>query len=317
MSATDPIARDSDLGRLLDSDRVPRLPEGFADRIVARTNTRAAPLPETRNRRAPKARWRSVRRLGIAALGAGALATAAAATGALETWGISLPRADQVWASLTGKPSQAEEERSLSLGPSAADDNPIPAFAPQIRRASMLDGSIDTPEELEEAFARFERARQGMKETRRRNVDRRIERIIERRQARGFPAPTPAQEERIRNRIERSRERRDARSDARIKERREALLEKLENGEEITEEDLRPRGAGRGSGGANRPLMRERIERLRELPPEERRERLEQWRERRQERRNRRTADQAPSAEEPATEAPAAPEVSEDAPPPQ
>ncbi len=300
MSETDLIARDSDLGRLLDTDAVPPLPEGFAYRIVARTKDRAPPLPETRSRRGPSRRWFYARRLSIAALGVGALATAAAATGALEDWGVSIPGVENVWASLTGDPEDGENQ-ALIGGGSVADGDPIPAFAPQIRRGTMPEGPISSTEELEEAFKRFDRARQSMKQTRRRNVDRRVENAIERRRARGLPAPTPAQEERIRNRIEQSRERRDARSETRTEERREALREKIENGEEITVEDLR---AGGGAGGADRPRLRERIERLREIPPEERSERAQQWRERRQERRNRRISPQPPVSQEQTTEAP-------------
>ncbi|MEP0191344.1 MAG: hypothetical protein ABJP70_12050 [Erythrobacter sp.] len=305
MSDTDLIARDSGLGRLLDANAAPPLPKGLADRIVARTKDRAPPLPETRSRRSPRRRWFSARRLSIAALGAGALATAAAATGALEDWGVSIPGVENVWASLTGDLEQGKNQ-ALVGGGSVGDGEPIPAFAPQIRRSTMPDGSISSTEELEEAFKRFDRARQGMEETRRRNVDRGIEQVIERRRARGLPVPTPAQEERIRDRIEQSRERRDARSKTRREGRREALREKIENGEEITAEDLRPGG---GVGGADRPRFRERVERLRELPPEERRERAQQWLERRQERRNRRNGQQPPVSQEQATQAPSEPEA--------
>lgn len=312
MSNTDPIARNSDLGRLLDANAVPALPEGFADRIVARTGDRAPPLPDTRTQRWPSRRWRSARRLAVTAVGAGVLATAAAATGALESWGISLPPAEKVWATLTGNAEQADGEQAIAGGASAAGGEAIPAFAPQIRGSDSGEGRIDTAEKLEEAFKRFDRARQGMKETRRRNVDQRFDQVLERRRARGLPVPTPAQEERIRNRIERSRKRREAASDARREERRDALLEKVENGEEITAEDFRPGG---GAGGAERPRLRERLERLRELPPEERRERMQQWRERREERLNRRSGGQPPVSQEQTVEAPSELETPSDTPP--
>ena len=272
---------DDALEKALRNDPVPDLPAGFADRIVAATEGRAEPLPQSRP--APKSRWRTSRRLVFGAVAAGALATTAAATGLLEELPIELPSAQEVWEAVTG------QEPEPAPAPAPVIETPT---APEPEEAVTIEGPIDTPEELEEAFRRVDEARDNRRNTRRENADRQIDDAIVRRRAQGLPAPTPEQEARLRDRIERVRERSDERREARIEERREGLREDVEAGEAITREDFMQRQRGTGS---DTPVA-DRIEELRQLPPAERRARIREWREERRQRRQQRA--DAPSEPE-------------------
>lgn len=280
-----PIAPDSSLGKALDGFAVPALPAGFADRVVAATEGRAAPLPEPRRN---SIRWRSARRLAIGVLAAGALGTAAAATGVLKELGVDLPTPQEVWSTITGR--AAPSERAAP----AANAAPAPAGPTRVE----IEGPIDTPEELDEVFQRVDEVRADRREIRRDRVDQRLDQAIERRRAQGLPAPTPEEEARLRSRIEQYRDRREQQIEQRIEGRREDLRERVESGEVITREDLI--GSPRADDtGATRP------QRLREMSPEQRREAIQRLRERRQQRLDQpetppseasATADEAPSA---------------------
>lgn len=272
----DPFRFDDALEQALKQDPVPALPAGFADRVVAATQGRADPLPQTRT--SPAKRWRSGRRLVVGAVAAGALASAAAATGLLEELPIELPSAEEVWSTITGQEAQNEPAASA---PSAAAPNSEAQLIPDSEAPVTIEGPIDTPEELEEAFRRIDERRGLRRDTRREAVDQRIDNAIDRRREQGLRAPTPQQEERLRGRIERFRDRTDERRETRIEERREELREEIENGGAISREDFIGRERRQGS---DTPVA-DRLERLRELPPEERRARIRQWRERREERR--------------------------------
>jgi hypothetical protein len=263
---------DPALEKALGQDNVPDLSQGFADRVVAATEGRAPPLPEQRN---TPTRWRTSRRLAIGLLSAGALASAAAATGVLGEFGVDLPSPREVWSSITG----AQPEPEPAPSPPASTS---PALVPETRSPVVIEGPIDTPEELEEAFRRVDERREERLDTRRSRVDQRIEERMDARRAQGLPAPTPEQEERLRDRLEEMRENADERRAARIEERRETLREDVETGGEITREDFIE---------ANRM-------RLRNLSPEERRDRLRQWRERRIERLRRLEGEGANASEE-------------------
>ena len=275
---------DDALDKILQGDPVPELPAGFADRIVAATEGRAEPLPQSRP--APKSRWRTSRRLVFGTVAAGALATTAAATGLLEELPIELPSAQEVWEAVTGQ----EPEPT----PAPVIETPTSL---ETEEAVTIEGPIDTPEELEEAFRRVDEVRDNRRNTRRENVDQRLDNAIERRRAQGLPAPTPEQEARLRDRIERVRERSDARREARIEERRDGLREDVEAGEAITREDFMQRQRG---GGSDTPVA-DRIEELRQLPPAERRARIREWREERRQRRQQR-ADAPSEPEAPAND---------------
>ncbi|MEO0464774.1 MAG: hypothetical protein AAF127_16740 [Pseudomonadota bacterium] len=311
MSDDNPIGRSSALGELLDADRVPALSGGFADRVVGATSTRAAPLPELRRSKAGAGRRQNLRRFGMAAIAAGALASAAAATGLLDDLPIALPSPGKVWDTLTGQTpeplaTQGANQPSIRAPASAS-------IEPDGEETVAIEGPIDTPEELDEAFRRVDNVRDERKTTRRGNVDRRIEETLERRREQGLPAPTPEGEARLRNRLEQMRERRDQQSVQRIKERRAELRKKIEEGGELTRDELI--AAERAAGQS--PEVQDRLQRLRELPPEERRARLRQWRENRQQRREERRQglQQSPAQEtEPPEPEPAELEAPLDAP---
>lgn len=305
MTDETPITPDSPLGRLLTADKAPSLPSGFADRVLAGTKDRPDPLPETRSGVGRTNRWQSARRLVIGAVAAGALATTAAATGVFGDLPISLPSAERVWATITGQ-EEAEEPSSPTGG------NESSTIVPEASAPVLIEGPIDSPEELEEAFRRVDEVRANRTNTRRDRVDDRIDRAIENRREQGM-GPTPEREERLRGRLDRFRERRDAEAKVRLENRREELRERVENGEELTREDfiLEQRDA------VQSPQMRDRIERLRQLPPEERRERIRQWRERRQLRRQQRFEDSGvPPTDSEQSETPSAEPAAEEMTPP-
>lgn len=278
--STDDFLFDDAMKRALDDHRVPPMSADFADRVVAATKGRAAPLPRTRP--ATPYRWRTGRRLVIAVVAAGALATAAAATGILRDLGIDLPSPQQVWTRVTGQ----EPVRAPDPAPATRI-----APAPEPRSRVTIEGAIDTPDELEEAFRRVDEVRSDRREGRRERVDSRIDGAIERRRAQGLPL-SPEQEERLRNRVDTFRDRADEQLEQRDALRREELREQLEREGEVTRHDIIDSAIPDGP-------VAQRLQQLRDLPPEERREVLRQWRERRQER-LRRLQEDAPPPEEPA-----------------
>lgn len=306
MSATEqndsaPIAPGTPLARALDDFVAPDLPAGFAERVLTAAETRPAPLPELR--RAGRgggggsARgWRLGRRIAMATVGFTALATAAAATGLLERFDLPVPSPQKVWASLTGK------QAAPAPAPVSASA-PVPDPAPAELAPVRIEGPIDTPEELGEAFRRIDAVRQGRSELRRQQIEQRLTREKERRAAAGLPLPTPEEEARIRQRIEEARQRREGEIAQRIEARREQLRERIEAGEALTREDIvRPLREEQRS-----LQQRERIERLRRMSPEERREAFHRLPP--EERRALREAWQERRAQQPGEGAPAAPEA--------
>jgi hypothetical protein len=222
--------------------------------------------------------WRIGQRLAIGALSFGALATAAAATGLLEQLAIPVPSAQSVWASISGTATAAPAP--------AAAATPATLAAGTSQIAVVLEGPIDTPEELGEVFRRIDQVRNGRREERRAIIDQRITSEIERRRAAGLRVPTPEEEARLRERIDAGLDRRDQRVDAQVASRREALARKVENGEALTSEDFTGRSAADHVLRERLREMRrltpaERREVLRNLPPEERRALIEAARQRR------------------------------------
>lgn len=262
--STEPFAFDDALKRALDDDPVPAISDDFADRLLAAARDRAPPLPKSRP--APARRWRTGRRLVIGLVAGGALATTAAATGLLDDLGIDLPSPREVWSAVTGEP----DARPAAAVPAARATQAAPVSANPV----IIEGPIDTPEELEEAFRRVDEARANRREGRRERIDDRIDAAIERRRAQGQPL-TPEQEEHLRTRIDTFRDRAEEQVDQRSAERREDLRRTLEEKGEVTREDIiRDPNS----------LPARRLQQLRQLPPDERRERLREWRERRDER---------------------------------
>ena len=270
---------DETIDAVLRGYSVPALAPDFADRVVAASAARTAELP--RLRKTPAKHLRSGRRLAIGLVAAGALATAAAATGLLGQLGLPIPSAGEMWSRISGEDTPA---------PSAS---PAPAPSP-VPEGTLIEGPLDTPEELDEAFRRIDEVREQRRDTRRDRVDQRIDEVIERRRAQGLPAPTPEEEQRLRERLEQARSRADARREQVQGERREQLRERVEAGEAITSEDI---AESLRTRDPDSPLA-QRIERLRQMPPEERREAIRQLREQRRGRLARQTGEPVESPEE-------------------
>jgi hypothetical protein len=258
-----PILPGSPLARALDDYTVPALSAGFADRVLAAAENRSAALPELRRAGAGGSGrgWRLGRRIAIASLGFGALASAAAATGILERFDIPVPSPQKVWASITGKEASptAVPVASKPLEPANATQAPV-----------VIEGPIDTPEELSEAFRRIDEVRQGRIEERRQLTDQRIDRAIERRRAAGLLAPTTEEEVRLRQRIDEAQTLRQQRAEERIKARRTELERKVESGEALTREDI----VGMRREDSPDAERRERYRQLRQMTPQQRREAL-------------------------------------------
>ena len=295
MTGDKPITPESPLGQLLAANKAPALPVDFADRVVARTRDRPAPLPNARTGRGGVKRWRSVKRLAIGGVVAGALATTAAATGLLDDLPISVPSVEKVWATITGQ----EEPSDSTASSNEVESAPV---VEEVEAPVQLEGPIDTPEELEEAFRRVDEVRSNRTDIRRERVDQRIDRAIDRRREQGLPAPTPEQEERLKERIDQFRERRDERVGDRLETRRDELRERVEGGEELSREDF----VREQRDAVGRPSRRERMEQLRDLPPEQRREAIRQQRQERRERRRQLLDEvmQPPASDEEAAEFP-------------
>ncbi|MCR9180703.1 MAG: hypothetical protein NXH71_10805 [Erythrobacteraceae bacterium] len=287
--ARTPIVPGSPLACALDDFAVPELSAGFAEKVAAAAQARPpatlAPLPKLRRSGGGRG-WRLGRRIAIGVTCFGALATAAAATGLIERFDLPVPSPEKVWASIIGKPATPAPVAAPVAVQTPAD--PAPAGLAPVR----IEGPIDTPEELGEAFRRIEEVRQGRIAARRQRIDQRIESEIERRRAAGQRVPTPEEEARLRQRIEEARVRREGARSDRIEARREELLERVEQGEALARKDvMRPLRED-----ARTPEQREVIERLRrmspddrrealrQLPPGQRRELMEAWRQRREER---------------------------------
>jgi hypothetical protein len=264
-----PVRPGSPLARALGDYTPPPLPPGFAERVLAAAESRPAPLPGLRRPARSGRGWRMGRRIAIGVASIGALATAAAATGLLGRLDLPLPAAGTVLASLSG---------TTVAAPAPAPSVPRPApVAPAAPATVAIAGPIDTPEELDETFRRVDAVRKGRRDERSQLIDQRIASEIERRRAAGMPVPTAEQEARLRQRIEEARTRREQFLDERVKMRREELERRVESGEALTRETiLRPLRED-----SSTPRPRERIERLRRMPPEERRALIEEWRQRR------------------------------------
>jgi hypothetical protein len=281
-----PIAPGSPLARALDDFAVPALPAGFADKVLAAAEIRSAPLPPLRRSGGGSLGWRLGRRIAIGMVGFGALATAAAATGLLERFDVPVPSPQKVWASITGKP--VETVPATAAAPVVHPPDPAPTEMAPVR----IEGPIDTPQELAEAFRRIDEVRRGRMEARRQLLDERIAREKARRLAAGLPVPDAEEEARLRARIEETRTRREGLVEERIEARREALRTRIENGEALSREDI-VRPLREDARALDRRARLERLrqmtpeqrrEALRRLPPEQRRELMEAWRRQREER---------------------------------
>ena len=274
-----PILPGSPLARALGGDVVPPLAPGFADRVLAAAEARPAPLPELRRRPGRWSGWRTGRRLAVGVAGVLVLGSAAAATGLLQQLALPVPSAKVVWASIAGT-AQATP---------AAPPAPVVVATPATPAKVEIDGPVDTPEELGEAFRRVDEARQGRRAERAQIIDQRIASEIERRRAAGLKVPTPQEEARLRERIAAAKARREQLADQRIAVRREAMQRKIESGEALTRKDIAVPARARqplAEGSPDFEQLRrmspkERRAALQTIPPEERRALVEEYRARR------------------------------------
>ncbi len=229
MTSNDPF--DPALKALLDADRPPPLPAGFAERLAEAALARRDPLP--RLRRSPAQRWRTGRKVALGLLAGGLLSSAAAATGLLGQVGIVLPPpiqqfVDDVAETVTGRPVPAPVPARA-----APPEAPVPG-------GRVIEGPIDSPQELETAFERIDAVREVRQNARRERVDQRIDGALERRREQGLPVPDAEEEARLRQRLEEARARRDALAAERREAVREDLRERVEEGEAIPPRSLLP-----------------------------------------------------------------------------
>lgn len=235
MSPDDP-RQNAALSALLDQNDVPPLPPGFADRVVALAEVRA-PAPPRQRATAGANAWRRGQRLVLVAIGSGLLASAAAATGMLEQVGIHLPPVAEVIATFSGEPAPAPPAPATVASPRA------PVATPGLAPARM-DGSIDTREELETAFNRIDTNREDRVAYRRARTDERLASTLERRRAAGLPAPSVEREAALRERLAEERRRFDELAADQRSRNREALRERLDNGEALAPREVLRQGAG-------------------------------------------------------------------------
>ncbi|AOL23948.1 hypothetical protein Ga0102493_112947 [Erythrobacter litoralis] len=270
-----PIRPGEPLDEVLRAARVPPLSDDFAQRVLSRTadrsDDRPGELPPLRAPRTGAPRWRSGRRIVLGVGVFGALAGAAAAAGLFGAFPDRVPAPGELWARMAGPEIVVPPASAPNIAPPRPDETAAPV---------AIEGAIDTPEELEEVFRRFDDFRTRRLELRRYAADRRLERALERRREQGLPVPSAEQQAHLRERLGTIRERREDRFGERLESRREELRGAIESGEAIERDDFLRRDRGTGAG---MPIL-DRFERLRQLPPEERRERLRLWRERREQR---------------------------------
>ncbi|MGB7418038.1 MAG: hypothetical protein WA918_02550 [Erythrobacter sp.] len=266
--ASDPIVRGEALDQALGGYTVPDLPLDFVERVLAaRDSSSTSSLPPLRRQRA----WRTTRRVATGALVAGALATAAAATGVFKEIGVDLPTLQEVWTTITGAELEPSAPPSPSPRPVSEPSRSVDAEAP-----ISIEGPIDTPEELEEAFRRIDEARKTRIDRRQDRVDRQLDEAIDRRREQELPTPTPERVETMKDRLEDARERFDNRSGQLREERREVLRDRVEEGEALGPGDVRPeRRRPRRDG-----RWRDQLEALREMTPQERRDAIQRFRDR-------------------------------------
>lgn len=224
MTSNDPF--DPALKALLDADRPPPLPAGFAERVAEAALARRDPLPKLR--RSPVQRWRTGRKVALALVAGGLLSSAAAATGLFGQVGIVLPPPvqqfiDDVAETVIGRPAPAPPEAPVAGG-------------------RQIEGPIDSPQELETAFERIDAARTERQAVRRERVDQWIDGTLQRRREQGLPVPDAEEEARLRQRLEEARIRREALAAERREAVREDLREQVEEGEAIAPRILLPRG---------------------------------------------------------------------------
>lgn len=275
---------DPELTHLLDAWAPPPLSAGFAERLVARAEAGQALPPVTPRRHRLRGAWSRMPRFAIGGVAFGLMtATAAAAAGVFGNVGITIPAWQRTVEKVTGIELAEPVVAAAPVEAAAAS----PAVTPPVGPASTLreivaDGQIDSREELDAVAAALDARREANRTQRRARTEQRVDAVIAERRARGLPTPSDEEVAAIRERRQSRAAEREEAADARRDARREELGERIDNGEAIDIDTLRPRRNGVGQReavpGETRAERRRRI--LGNLTPEQR-ERLREMRARR------------------------------------
>jgi hypothetical protein len=251
---------DPQTARLLDAWAPPPLPAGFADRVMARIDAGQPLPPPAPPRHRIRGLWARTPRFVVGAVAASVMtATAAAAAGLFGDVGITIPAWQRTIEKVTGLDlADVEPTSHPAAVPPPPAAQPVPP-APTLREI-VEDGKIESRAELDAAAQAIDARRADRREQVKERRDARIDALVAERRAQGLPAPSDEQ-------LAERRARRDARATqreeavaARRDVRREALGQRLDNGETIDLEAERQRLRER-IGERMTPRQRERIER--------------------------------------------------------
>lgn len=256
---------DPAIARLLDAWAPPPLPAGFAERLIARAEAGQALPPVFPPRHRLRAAWSRTPRLVVGGVAIGLMtATAAAAAGVFGNVGITIPAWQRTVEKVTGI-ELAEVEPVAHRAATAPPPAAKPAAPAPTLREIVADGKIESRAELEAAAQAVDARRTERQQRVRERRDARVDALVAERRAQGLPAPTDEQLAAHRARRDARAAQREEAAAARREEQREAIGQRIDNGETIDIE-------------AERQRMREKLgERL---TPRQR-ERLERWQARR------------------------------------
>ena len=253
---------DPQLARLLDAWAPPPLPAGFAERLVAYAEVGQPLRPPAPRRHRLLGPWSRPPRLVVGGVALGLMtATAAAAAGVFGNVGITIP----AWQRTVEKATGIELAESVPAVVQAAPVSPAaaaPAEPAATLRDIVADGKIKSRAELEAAAQVVDARRSERQERFRDRRDARVDALVADRRARGLPAPTDEQLTAHRARRGARDARREEAAAVRRSTRREAIGQRLDNGETIDLDDERQRARERW-GERMTPRQRERLERWR------------------------------------------------------
>jgi type IV secretory pathway VirB10-like protein len=262
---------DPQLARLLDAWAPPPLPAGFAERLMAHAEAGQTLPPVFPPRHRLRAAW-SRTRFVVGGVAIGLMtATAAAAAGVFGNVGITIPAWQRTVEKVTGIELAEAEPVAPQTAPAPPPAAGPPAPAPTLREI-VADGRIESRAELEAAAQAVDARRAERQERVRERRDARVDALVAERRAQGLPAPTDEQLAARRARRDARAAQREEAAAARRDTRREALGQRLDNGETIDLEAERQRLRER-LGDRLTPRQRERLERWQarrdgaQLPP--------------------------------------------------
>lgn len=253
---------DPQLARLLDAWAPPPLPAGFAERLIARAEAGQTLPPAAPRRHRQRAAWSRTPRLVVSGVAIGLMtATAAAAAGVFGDVGITIP----AWQRTVEKVTGVELAEAEPIAPEAATAQPPvadPAEPAATLRDIVADGKIESRAELEAAAQAVDARRADRRERVRESRDARVDALVAERRAGGLPTPTDEQLDAHRARRDARAAQREEAAAARRDTRREAMGERIDNGETIDLEAERQRLRER-MGDRLTPRQRERLDRWR------------------------------------------------------